>query len=849
MPNFLLALLLLCLALPLRAAETPAPAPAPAPAGLDPQQARQVAALLQDPQRRQELILTLQAIASQPASATGTKAAPAATTTAATAPAAAAPAAGEEKALVPLEANGLIAQTLSRVGRWADNLGSELNQVQRAVRTLPDWSRASFTSEAGRRALLQALLTLATLFAAGLVGEWLIHRALQRPRQRLQRHADLADTRARRQAQQQAARQPPPAASVPAAEEAATRPAEAAVALVKTQRDGVDQLEEVPIAPSDSAAPAPAAPATESTATATATDPAPANRARPSAEEHWTTLRHLPFALGLLLLELLPLLAFWATAALLIHYLVGSDANQRELVGGFLGAYLTTRLVLIVIRLLIDPAAHGIRLLKVRTALACTLLRWLHAFVALITFGLALAQAADILGANEEGREAIVKLVSLLAHLLVVGLIFHVRRPVATRIAGRQDGSGALTVLRAWLGQVWAVFAAVFVMGGWTMWALDIENGLPRLMNFVALSAGIVILGRLAAVFLLGLLGRLFQPATPEGGSASDVHLQRYYPLARWLVGVIVTLITALALFQSWGWGVLDWFGDGSIGRSLLSAFLTILIAAVIAVVVWEGANATVNRRLSSWNERGDTVRAARLRTLLPMLRTGLFILVALIVGLTALSELGINTTPLLASASIIGVALGFGSQKLVQDFITGIFLLLENAMQVGDWVTVAGVSGTVEYLSIRTVRLRAGDGSLHIVPFSSVSAVNNINRGLGNAALRISVGYAEDIERVIAELKDIGAGMRADEAFKDLILADLEIWGVDAVDGSMVTIAGQMRCLDKGRWGVQRELNRRILERFRERGIEIANPRASLLLPSEAGIVPSSPIQPRPAE
>jgi small-conductance mechanosensitive channel len=535
-------------------------------------------------------------------------------------------------------------------------------------------------------------------------------------------------------------------------------------------------------------------------------------------------------------------------AALLIHYLVGSDAKLRELLGGFIGAYLTTRLALIVIRLLIDPAAHGIRLLKVKAALACTLLRWLHAFVALITFGLALAQAADILGANEEGREAIVKLVSLLAHLLVVGLIFHVRRPVAARIAGRQDGGGAFAVLRAWLGQVWAVFAAVFVMGGWTMWALDIENGLPRLMNFVALSAGIVILGRLAAVFLLGLLGRLFQPAASEG-SSTDLHLQRYYPLARWLVGVIVTLITALALFQSWGWSVLDWFGDGSIGRSLLSAFLTILIAAIIAVVVWEGANATVNRRLSAWSERGDTVRAARLRTLLPMLRTGLFILVALIVGLTALSELGINTTPLLASASIIGVALGFGSQKLVQDFITGIFLLLENAMQVGDWVTVAGVSGTVEYLSIRTVRLRAGDGSLHIVPFSSVSAVNNINRGLGNAALRISVGYAEDIERVIAELKDIGAGMRTDEAFKDLILADLEIWGVDAVDGSMVTIAGQMRCLDKGRWGVQRELNRRILERFRERGIEIANPRASLLLPSEAGIVPSTPIPSRPAE
>ncbi|KUM43497.1 mechanosensitive ion channel domain-containing protein [Pseudomonas sp. EpS/L25] len=832
----LLALFLLTLGTRLHAAD----APATAPAGLDPQQARAVATLLQDPQRRQELILTLEAIASQPAAKAATPATPGSATTASTA--ATPPAASTDKPLVPLEANGLIAQTLTRVGHWADNLGTEVVQVQRAVRDLPDWSRASFTSEAGRRALLQALLTLAVLFSTGLLCEWLVRRSLASPRQRLQRHADHADSLARRQAQRAAAQQPPPATSPAAEADAATRPAEPAVALVQTQRDGVDQLEEVPIAPADSAAP----PASDPPPPA---EPAPANRVRPSGEEHWTTLRHLPYALALLLLEVLPLLAFWAVAALFIHYLVGTDAGQRELVGGFLGAYLTTRLALIVMRLLIDPAAHGIRLLKVKATLACTLLRWLHAFVALITFGLALAQAADILGANEAGREAIVKLVSLLAHLLVVGLIFHVRRPVAARIAGRQDGSSALAVLRAWLGQVWAVFAAVFVMGGWTMWALDIENGLPRLMNFVAISAGIVILGRLAAVFLLGLLGRLFQPASGDDAAPPTANLQRYYPLARWLVGVIVTLVTALALFQSWGWNVLDWFDDGSIGRSLLSAFLTILIAAIIAVVIWEGANVAVNRRLSSWTERGDTVRAARLRTLLPMLRTGLFILVALIVGLTALSELGINTTPLLASASIIGVALGFGSQKLVQDFITGIFLLLENAMQVGDWVTVAGVSGTVEYLSIRTVRLRAGDGSLHIVPFSSVSAVNNINRGIGNAALRISVGYGEDIERAIAELKDIGAGLRADEAFKDLILADLEIWGVDAVDGSMVTLAGQMRCIDKGRWGVQRELNRRILERFRERGIEIANPRASLLLPSEAGIVPSAPIQPRPTE
>jgi small-conductance mechanosensitive channel len=198
---------------------------------------------------------------------------------------------------------------------------------------------------------------------------------------------------------------------------------------------------------------------------------------------------------------------------------------------------------------------------------------------------------------------------------------------------------------------------------------------------------------------------------------------------------------------------------------------------------------------------------------------------------LTGLSEIGVNTAPLLASASIFGVALGFGSQKLVQDLITGIFLLMENAMQVGDYVTLAGVSGTVEYLSIRTVRLRGSDGSLFTVPFSSVSTVNNTNRGLGNAAVRVSIALGQDVNLAADTLKEIGASLREDDAFKDGILSDFALWGVDAVDGSTVTLAGQMQCRDTARWGVQREFNRRVVDRFTERGIEIANPQRSFLI------------------
>ena len=170
-------------------------------------------------------------------------------------------------------------------------------------------------------------------------------------------------------------------------------------------------------------------------------------------------------------------------------------------------------------------------------------------------------------------------------------------------------------------------------------------------------------------------------------------------------------------------------------------------------------------------------------------------------------------------------MAIGFGSQKLVQDLITGIFLLLENAMQVGDWVTVSGLSGTVEALSVRTIRLRAGDGSVHIIPFSSVTSVTNVNRGLGNASVNVSVAYDEDTDRVSTELKSVVAGMRAEPALSAMMLSDLQLWGVDKVDGASVTIAGQIVCTDSGRWTVQREFNRRMKRRFQEIGIRVFNP------------------------
>ncbi|MCQ2031215.1 mechanosensitive ion channel family protein [Stutzerimonas zhaodongensis] len=850
---------LLCFAL------TPASAVEESLAALSPDEARRAIDLLQNEHRRDEAVLALKAIADVAPSASE----PAARHDAAAAPEQSAaetpepePAEPEPLPIVALEKDGLIVRTLNEVGHWADGLGDQIGHLRQAGLELPAWYRASINTEAGRLLLMRALLDLALIFAVGLALEWALRRTLDRPGRSLNDHAAAAEARTQQKTQREeilGQRQEKPiteetpldvwGSTANAASIGKTRPVENNVALVQTNREGIERIEAVQVGSENTAGGGPAAAdreppsivAEEAAAARTAPGVSPdiSDHASPGAQ--WSKLRNLPYAAAALVLDLLPLALFFCAAALMMRWTSAGDENIHAVTRGFVSAYLAVRVTMALVRLLVSPAGHGLRLLKVSPSMSVVLQSWARRFVVIAAFGIALADAVQLLGAGPAGRFAVIKLVSLLVHLLTVALIFQVHRPVAQAILAPAGSTSTFASIRNWLAHIWTFAAAAFVMGTWVVWALGVENGFPKLIHFLGVSGAIMIIARLASILMLGALARAFRSNAPTketpGGTPVDANWrpdERYYVLARRLVIAVIAACTLVALLQAWGLNALAWFAPETIGRSLISALTTILVAIVVSLVIWELANATVQRRLTRWTQKGDLMRAARLSTLLPMLRSFLSIIIVLIIGLTALNQMGVNTTPLLAGASIVGVAVGFGSQKLVQDFITGIFLLMENAMQVGDWVTVAGVSGTVEYLSMRTVRLRGGDGSLHIVPFSSVSTVNNTNRGIGNASVRISVGYETDVELAIAELKQIGADLRSDPGFQRLIINDIEVWGVDSVDGSMVTLAGQIRCIDKGRWGVQREMNRRILKRFRELGIVIADPRSRLLVPHD---------------
>ncbi|VWD16823.1 mechanosensitive ion channel protein [Burkholderia lata] len=772
MRHFLLGWLLAAVVSAAHAA-APAPAAASAASGtapaLTPQQAQQALNVLENPRARAQVETTLRAIA-----AVGALSAPAV----AASDAAAASGASAAAAPAALTSNGLASMLVRQGSRWTTEIGGALKESLHSlldVGSVGSWWHDRLVRADERADLAHALWIIIAVLVPALVVEWFAKRLLRRA---------LAALAARRAG-----------TSPPTAPDSATP-------------DDDDAPPDTPDAPD-------AAPA--------------ASQGRGHARRHTTLLHRMPRALVSLALRAVPLLVFVGVASLTMSAIGDTGTPIESALEALIDIYVICRLVTIVSRLFFQPDARQLRLLHISDAWADFAQRSIARIVIVVGACTAAVEIAANFGLSDAGHVALLKAVALVGHLMVSALILQCRQPVAARIRAAGDGRPSFKMITNALADAWAPVSVFIVMALWFVWALDVHNGYRVLITLGGRSIAVMIGMRMVSIVVFGALARLFQ-GRDEDRTLVHLHAYRYYPLLRQIVSGAIGIVTIVLLLQIWGVPIFRAFETGTIGHRLASALVTIAIAAIVALIVWEAANIAIERRLQRWTREGNLVRAARLRTLLPMLRSLLFVMIALVVVLTGLSQLGVNVGPLLAGASIFGVALGFGSQKLVQDFITGIFLLMENAMQVGDWVTLAGVSGTVEYLSIRTVRLRAGDGSLYTIPFSSVTTVNNTNRGLGNAAVKIGIAYGEDIDRAIATLKEIGAALRDDPKYRDGILSDFSYWGIDQVDGATLALAGQMQCTDSTRWSVQREFNRRIAETFRERGIRIANPQRSVV-------------------
>ena len=770
------------------AATAPPPLPAqpaqPAqPTGaLAPADAARLIDVLRDDAKRAQFLSLLEAMAKAlpPATATAAPAdaavapAPADAAPAAAAPAIAsplgaavaavthAPRAATDKLAIPLAPDSLGAQVLVGASNRLTILTAQLDDAARAVTDFPliaRWLAHLATDEDTRSDLLDAAWKLAVVLAAGLVAEHLLQRIVRRPAEALAGRAPAGP----------GPTLPPEVEGIAEAEAGQTeRPKLRMTALL--------------------------------------------------------LLRRLPFTFGRFVLDLLPVLAVAAVGYALVGSTpLGAPSTTRLVILAVLNAYILCRAVVTVIHALVAPESPRLRLLPVSDSGADYILVWSRRIAVIGIFGYAIAEVALLFGLYRVAHDTLIKLVVLAIHVALIIVVLQKRRFVAGVIRGREDATGAIAVGRRLLASRWHIIAIFYLVALWLVWAFEVQDGFARLLRIffstliVGVSARFLIKGTHTA------LARWMhiEPRLRERYPGLEQRVTRYHPVVRGLSSTVILAAAGIVLFQLWGVDSLAWFEPGALGGRVVSGLINIVLTLLIALLTWELANADVQRRLATVTREGRAGQSARLLTLLPMLRTVLLVTIILIAGLIVLSEIGVNIAPLLAGAGVIGLAIGFGSQKLVQDIITGLFLLLENAMQVGDVVTLGGMSGTVENLSVRAIKLRALDGSVHIIPFSAVTTVTNSSRDYGYAVLDIGVGLSEEPDHIGAVVQEVARKLRAEPRWASAIRDDIEVLGIERFVDLAYILRVRMMTLPGQRWAVARELNERIKERFDELAID----------------------------
>ena len=273
----------------------------------------------------------------------------------------------------------------------------------------------------------------------------------------------------------------------------------------------------------------------------------------------------------------------------------------------------------------------------------------------------------------------------------------------------------------------------------------------------------------------------------------------------------------------------------GSLVRTVtawaLSSGLRILLIVVLTLIVLKVVRMISIRLFATLRKKEDPEARKRADTLGSIGRSVLSIAILIIAGMMVLGELGVRIGPVLAAAGVIGLAVGFGAQKLVEDVISGFFILLEDQIRVGDVVQVADRRGLVEKVNLKMVILRDLDGNVHYVRNGRIDVVTNMTKDYSRYIFDIGVAYREDVDEVIEVVKQIDKEMRNDPDFKDDILEPIDILGLDKFADSAIIIKARTKTRPIRQWAVGREFNRRLKKRFDELDIEIPFPHRTVYI------------------
>ena len=536
-----------------------------------------------------------------------------------------------------------------------------------------------------------------------------------------------------------------------------------------------------------------------------------------------------------LLLGTVPLAAF-AVAGFAALSVAALPQTAAELVLAAIYASSAARFAMLSLRTVLAPETASARLAPLDDGAAAGLFAWLRRLILALAYGWLVCEAARILALPSAPYRLLVDLVGVAVLGVAVAMVLRNRQAVRDRLRGGGGGIGTR------FADIWHVIAVAYLAAVFLVWAAAVEGGFAYIGEASAWTVAAVAAGRLADLGMLRLIDAAARWELRADSRLPGVKARadRYMPVLRKCLRTAVWMIAGVAALEAWRAPVLDLLAS-PVGERVIGALVRIALVFGLFLVLWEAICLAIERYLDARDEDGNPVeRGGRARTLLPLLRRASAILLLTVGVLTAASELGIDIAPLLAGVGIAGLAIGFGAQTLVKDVITGLFIVMEDQVAVGEYVSVAGHSGIVEGLSIRTIRLRDLSGTVHVVPFGEVGTVENLTRDYSYAVIDAGIGYGEDTDRVSDVLREIAAGMESDEDWRDRIIPPFEVFGVQELGDSAVIVRCRFKTPPMHQWAVAREFRRRMKKRFDELGIEIPFPHRTVYF--GGGKPPESP-------
>lgn len=528
--------------------------------------------------------------------------------------------------------------------------------------------------------------------------------------------------------------------------------------------------------------------------------------ARRAAERNWA--RKLIAVTIALLIDVAILLLAWA-AGYAVAIAVGEAGRMDLRQSLFLNAFLAVEIVKATLRLILAPKLPTLRFWAMSDDRARRLYRGSARITEVLGYGMLLAVPVARRAVSWNFAETVERTALLIAGIVAIAIILRNRTAAASALMDRaaRYPDGLLAMGLALLARVWHVLAIAYVLAVLLVWSSQPFDSLGFVVKATLYSGIAIVLGTVLMLILTrAITGGIKVPERLDRAMpALAGRLNTYVPAFLGAARVLILVAVVGAILRAWDiFDLAAWLTGTEMGRQVTEALVSAGVILLAGAVFWVVS--------SSWIEfhmmpSGNRIPTAREQTLLALLRNGIAVAVAVVTLMLVLSAIGVNIAPLLAGAGVFGLAVGFGAQTLVKDIITGAFIQLENAMNTGDTVTVGGITGTVEKLTIRSVSLRDASGTYHLIPFSSVTSIANFNKDFAYYVAQVVVGRGTDVERVKEIMHQAFDELRASPAGAPLA-GPFEMQGVASFTDATATVQARIMTRAGRQWAAGRAYN-----------------------------------------